>query len=279
LNTSTSKLTYQLNSIPRNFAFINEDLWFLDSAKGLGNFYPKKNKSDISYKNALLHQWKNKNKETIKKKDKKKDKKKNKRTNKKGENTFVFSSHDDDIWYSHRSQFKENDKNNRLYEVCVSHYSIKYKTIKRYTRREMGLEAKHDCTYLAVSRDQVWLSHNKKEAGLSVYNTATKQWKHISASTNNLLIGGGKIMLDNDHLWMMINNQLIGLNTKTMHANVILGDAVISQPWHSSFYVKNGYAWFATKESTNKKPIKSNLVLYKIPINPNERQVSLSKLD
>jgi hypothetical protein len=273
LDTKTSKLSYQLDSIPRKFAFVKENLWFIDYARGLGYFYPKKNNLDTSYKNALLYQAKSKDKEKGKKNNK------NKRNNKKSEKTNEFSSHGDDIWYSHLSQFKENDKRNRLHEVCVSHYNIKYKTFKRYTRREMGLEAIYNCTYLAVSKDQVWVSHNKKEAGLSVYNTATKQWKHITASTNNILIGGKKIILDNNHLWMIHNYQLIGLDTRTLHASVLLGDAVITQPWHSSFYVKKGYAWYATKESTSKKPIKSNLVIYKIPTNPNERQINLSKLN
>jgi hypothetical protein len=276
-NTRTSNLSYQLDSTPGNFSFVKEKLWFLDYAKGLGYFYPQTNSPNTSYEDALLYQEKSKDKEKDKTKNKKKDK--NKRNRKKSENTYVFSSHDDDIWYSHHSHFRANDKNNRLHEVCVSHYNAKYKTSTRFTRREMGIDAKYNCSHLAVSKDQVWVSHDKQEAGLSVYNTATKQWKHISASANNMLIGGKKIMLDNDQLWMMSNNQLIGLNTETMHANVVLGDAVITQPWHSSFYVKNGYAWFTTKEISNIKPSKYRLVLYKVPILPNERQASLSKLN
>ena len=281
LNTRTSNLTYQLDTTPGNYSFANEKLWFLDYAKGLGYFYPKGNKQNTSYEDALLYQEKSKDKKNNKTKNKTKNKKqdKNKRSGKKSENTFEFSSHEDDIWYSHRSHFKKHDKKNRLHEVCVSHYNAKHRTLKRFTRREMGIDAKYSCSHLAVSKDQVWVSHGRLETGLSVYNIATNKWKHISASTNNMLIGGKKIMLDNDHLWMINNKQLIGLHTKTMHADVVLGDAVITQPWYSFFYVKDGYAWFTTKETSDIKPIRSRLVLYQVPIAPNERQASLSKLD
>lgn len=267
LNTRTRELHQQLNTSPGNYEFIGEKLWFLDSYKGLGYLYPKKNKKNVKYSDALLY------------KEKKKNKEKDKRKNTKNERAYILSFNGDDIWYSHRTKFKKNNKKRRLNEICVSHYNKKYKTLKRITRKEMGLNPKYNCSHLALSKEQIWLSHERENAGLSVFNTSTKRWKHILASTNNMSLGGNIIMLNNDRLWMINSNQLIALNTKTLHADVILGDAVITSSWRSSFYVKDDYAWYATKESTNNKLVKSRLVLYKIPVNSAVMQTDLSQLN
>ena len=264
LDTKNGEINQQLDAYPDDHEFIEKTLWFLDHEKGLGRFQPKINKPNINYKDALLYKEKKKEKTSNKDIDKTKKKKKNKKV----ENAYKLSTHNNDIWYSHRSKFKKKLKKQRLNETCVSHYNKKSKTFKKYSRKQMGLDAKYNCSHVAASKQQIWVSHERKDAGLSMFNTSTNRWKHILASANNMLIGGDTIMLDNNQLWMVINNQLIGLNTKTLHANVVLGDAVVmNYPWQSKFYVKNGYAWYITKESPNNKPTKSKTVLYKIPTN------------
>ena len=258
LDKRTSKLHLRLDAQPASFQTIGEQLWFLDAEKGLGYINVKKNHKKKSYKEALL------NKDKDKEKDKSDNKKKKKKKN--NERAYILSANGDDIWYSHYSKFKKDDKNHRLNEACVSRYNKKHKTFARFTRKEMGLNAKINCSYLAVTDDQVWVSHGRSEYGLSVFNTASKQWKHVLMSANGMLVGGNKIMLDKNQLFMMSGKQLIGLDTKTLYAKVVFGDAVIKNYWQSIFYVKNGYAWYVTKESHNKKPVKSKLVLYKAPI-------------
>ena len=262
LDKRTSKLHHQLDSSPVSFQFSDEELWFLDSSKGLGYIKPKMNNSNVSYKDALLVKEK-KEKED---KNKNKDKKTKSKTNK-NKNAYLLSTNGDDIWYSHHSKFRSSDKSNRLKEVCVSRYNKKHRTFEIFTRNEMGLDAKYNCVYLAVSDDQVWVSHGDRKAGLSVFNTATKKWRQILASTNNLLIGGTKIMLDNNRLSVIISNQLIVLNTKTLHADVIWGNAIDTSYWRSSFFIKNSHAWFVTLEPSNQKHKSNMLVLYKIPVN------------
>lgn len=258
----TRKFHPQLDGIPSSYQFIDEKLWFLDSSKGLGFVVPRKNNKKTKYIDALLYKEKPKDKNNPETADKKKKKKE--------ERAKILSANGDDIWYSHSSKYRSDDRQHRLNEVCVSRYNKKHKTFARFTRKEMGLDEKINCSFLAVSDDQVWVSHDHNTAGLSVFNTATKTWKHILSSANNMLVGGGKILLDNGQLLMISNNQLIALNTKTFHANVILGDAVIKNQWQSIFHASDGYAWYAVHERSAKSPGKVNLVLYKVPINSAE---------
>lgn len=260
----------QLDRVPNSYQFIEETLWFLDSYKGLGYVVPRKNNPKISYRDALLYKEKPK--------DKNKPGASAKKSKVKNERANMLSANGNDIWYSHYTKFKRNDRRNRLDETCVSRYNKKHKTFKRFTRKEMGLDEKINCSYLAVAEDQVWVSHENKNAGLSVFNTASKTWKHISVSANNMLVGGSKIILDNGQLLMISNNQLIALNTETYYANVVLGDAVIKNQWQSTFHANDGYAWYAAREASEKNPRKLNFVLYKIPINTTEKIMELSKL-
>lgn len=252
----------QLDGVPGSYQFIGETLWFLDSSKGLGYVVPRKNNPNTKYKDALLYKEKPK--------DKSETEDKNKKAKVKNVYAKLFSANGDDIWYSHHSKYKSNDRKNRLNEVCVSRYNKKRKTLTRFTRKEVGLDEKINCSFLAVADDQVWLSHDHDKAGLSVFNMATKTWKRILSSANNMLIGGREIMLDRDQLLMIRNQQLISLNTKTLHANVVAGDAVINNQWQSKFHVSDGYAWYSVQEQSEKNRRKMNLVLYKIPINPPE---------
>lgn len=261
----------QFEGIPNSYQFIGESLWFLDRSKGLGHVKPRKNSKKTSYKDALLYKEKPKDKNT--------PAPGNKKPKEKNENANMLSANGDDIWYSHYSKYRSDDRRHRLDEACVSRYNKKLKTYKQYTRKEMGLDEKINCSYLAVDDDQVWVSHDNKNAGLSVFNTATKTWKHILSSTNNMLIGGSKIILDNDQLLMFSNNQLIALNTKTLYANVVLGDAVIKNLWQSDFHAYDGYAWYAAQETSAKNSRKVNFVLYKIPINSDEKTTELSRLN
>lgn len=263
----TNKLDFQLDRQPHFSEFIGDKFWFLDREKGLGYIYPNKKNKTTSFDDALLYKDKHEDK----------NKKKNKKKKTRNEKAARFSAFGNSIWYSHSSNIRRKDKKRRLKEVCVSHYDRKRKTIKRFTRQDMNLSADHDCTDIAASKELIWVSHQHKRYGLSVYSTTTKDWENIKSSTNQILVGGNRIMLDHNHLWLISNNQLIGLNTKTLHANIILGEAAITEPWKSLFYVKDGYAWFVTTEATNTKPVRSDLVLYKIPVNPTGLQVSLSK--
>ena len=236
-------LYHQLDTQPQSYQFVGDDLWFLNYGNGLGFIKPKKSKPDTNHKKALLD----------------KDRK-----NEKGNK---LSAKGDNIWYSSYTKFKHDNKKSRLNEVCVTHYSIKNKVYTTYTREQMQLNAEYNCEHVAVSDNQVWVSHGSKHAGLSMFDVLSKQWTNVSASANNILIGGQKIILENNQLWMLANNQLIGLNTEHLHADIVLGDAVIKSAWQSVFYVKEGYVWFATKENPDKKYIKPKLVLYKIPVN------------
>ena len=269
----TSDLFTQLDQKPRSSQFIGKELWFLDSVKGLGYVIPKKNNKNISYKDALLE----KDKEKDKKKEKDQTKGKSKGKNKvkdKSKRANILSANGDDIWYSNYSKFRKHEKNNRLNEICVSRYNKRRRTFEAFTRKEMGLEAKNDCSYVAVSDDQVWVSHDRKENGLSVFNTTTKQWRHILMSKNGMSIGAAKIMLDNDQLFMLVNKQLISLNTKTLHAKVVLGDAVIDRSWKSIFHAENGRVWFVAKERSVKDRSKNNFILYKISVDSTENSKS-----
>ena len=268
-DTRTSELSQQLDRQPGSSQFIGKKLWFLDSEKGLGYVVPKKNNQSISYKDALLDKDKNKDKGKDKDKDKDKDKGKGKVKSKRAN---ILSASGNDIWYSNFSKFREGDKKNRLNETCVSRYNKRYRTFEKFTRKEMGLEAKNNCSHLTVSADQVWVSHGRKEEGLSVFNTVTKQWRHILLSSNGMSIGADKIVFDNDQLFMMINKQLISLNTKTLHANVVLGDAIISRSWNPIFYAENGYVWFVAKERSIKDSSKYNFILYRIPVDSADNQ-------
>lgn len=262
LDMRTSKLHYQLDTNPSSFQFIDEELWFLDSSKGLGHITPKLNNSNVSYKDALLFQEKKEDKGENKVKDKGKTKK-----TKKTKSAYLLSTNGDDIWYSHHSKFSSGDESGRLNEVCVSHYNKRRRTFEMFTRKDMGLDSKYNCVDIAISDDQVWVSHGDRYAGLSVLNTTTNKWRRILASTNNMMIGGNKIILDNNRLFMIVSNQLIVLNTRTLHADVVWGNAADTSYWRSSFYVKNGHAWFVTLERSNKKQKIYMLVLYKIPVN------------
>lgn len=256
----------QLDGTPISYQFIEETLWFLDSQRGLGYVVPRKNNPNVSYNDALLY------KEKPKKKLKDQDavKTKNKKSKVKNEKGNVLSANGDDIWYSHHTRYKTKDRKNRLNEVCLSRYNKKHKTFSRFTRKEMGLDTKINCMYLAVSDDQVWVSHGRKNEGLSVFDTVSKKWKHIRTSANNMLVGGRKIILDNDKLIMLSNNQIIALNTKTLYADVILGDAVVTHPGQATFHAKDGYVWYALKERSTSNPVKFNFVLYKVPIDSAE---------
>lgn len=261
----------QLDGIPSSYQFIDETLWFLDSYKGLGYVVPGKNNSKTSYRDALLYKEKPK--------DKNKPETSAKKSKVKNERANMLSANGNDIWYSHHSKFKRDDRRHRLDEVCVSRYNKKHKTFVRFTRKDMGLDEKINCLHLAVGDDQVWVSHENKNAGLSVFNMSTKTWKHISASANNMLVGGGKIVLDNGQLLMISNNQLIALNTKTFYARVLLGDAVIKNQWQSIFHANDGYAWYAVLDATGKKTRNLNFVLYKVSIDSTENITELSKLN
>ena len=113
-----------------------------------------------------------------------------------------MAANGDDIWYSHYSNYNNGEKKKRLNEVCVTRYNKKRKTLIRYTREEMGLNHRLNCTFLAVGEDQVWVGFDSKKDGLSVFDTSTKRWKRITESTNEMLIGGRKIVLENGKLIM-----------------------------------------------------------------------------
>jgi len=260
LDKRTSKLHLRLDAQPSSFQAIGEELWFLDGEKGLGYINEKNNHKKTSYKEALLNKEKNTDEDKDKTGSKKKTRKKN------NERAYILSANGDDIWYSHHSKFKKDDTSRRLSEACVSRYNKKYKTFARFTRKEMGLNAEINCSHLAVSDDQVWVSHGRNDDGLSVFNISSKQWKHVPMSSNGMLVGGNKILWDKNQLFIMNGKQLIGLDTRNLYAKVVFGDAIIKNYWQSIFYVKDGYAWYVTKESYNEKPVKSKLVLYKTPI-------------
>ncbi|MDH5386983.1 MAG: hypothetical protein OEY06_00880 [Gammaproteobacteria bacterium] len=265
-DTRTSDLSQQLDLRPRSSQFIGEKLWFVESSKGLGYVVPKKNNKSISYKDALLD--KEKGKEKDKDKDRNKDKSKSKSKAKDvSKRANILSASDNDIWYSNYSKFRKDEKKSRLNEICMSRYNGKHRTFNTYTRKEMGLDAKNECSDVVVTADQVWVSHGRKEDGLSVFDTGTKHWRHILKSANGMSIGAVKIMFYNDQLFMLINNQLISLDTKTLHANVVLGDAVISRSWRSIFYAANDHVWLVGNEKSIKDASKYNLTLYKIPVN------------
>jgi len=94
-----------------------------------------------------------------------------------------------------------------------------------------------------------------------------------------MLVGGGKMVLDNGQLLMISNNQLIALNTKTFYARVLLGDAVIKNQWQSIFHANDGYAWYVALDAAGKKARNLNFVLYKVPIDATENITKLSKLN
>lgn len=238
LDIKAKKLQQQLNTVSRSYQFSGKNLWFLDNYKGLGVSTLGKN---TNYRDALLDK------------------------NTKEEYAYNLSINGNDIWYSHHA--KNNSSNEqRLNGKCVSHYNIKNKTYESFTRKDMDLNPKHNCAYLAASNQRVWVSHRTKNAGLSMFNIAQKKWQHISSSANNSLIGGQKILLHNNKLWMTSGNQLLSLDTETRQSKIILGDAIMKASWYSDFHVSDGYVWYVTKEKHKTKPKKTKFVLYKVPI-------------
>ena len=265
-DTRNRNFYIQLHRAPSSHQFIDETLWFVDTEKGLGKVKPEnRNKPNTSYADALL--YKEKPKDKNKPIDKDKPKSGSKKPKVKNENAMMMAANGDDIWYSHYSNYKQAEKKKRLNEVCVSRYNKKRKTFIRYTREEMGLDNKINCIYLAVGEDQVWVGHDNKRDGLSVFDTSTSRWKQITESTNEMLIGGGKIVLDNGKLIMLVDNQLIALDTETLYADVLLGNATIENPRQSVIHAYDGYAWLSVLESVYKHSRSFySLVLYKIPI-------------
>jgi len=237
------KIHQQLNIQPRHYQFIDEKLWFLSYQNGLGFIIPNSKKNNRNYTEFLI------NKEL------------------KQEYAKMFSFNNDEIWYSHHTKFKPARSSSRSNEICITRYNIKSKKYTRFTRKRMNLKPEYNCSFIAASKNQIWVSHNNKNSGLSMYNISTDQWQHFSSSSNNILIGGQKILLNDHQLWMLTNNQLISLNTKTLHANIVLGDAAIQRSWQSAFHITDKFAWFSTIDNAFNKRKKTNFILYKIPIN------------
>jgi len=236
------KIYQQLNIQPGHYQFIDKKLWFISYQNGLGFIKPGNRKNNRNYTDFLI------NKDL------------------KQEHARMFSVHKTDIWYTHHSKIKPFKTSSRLNETCVTHYNIKSKKYTRYTRKDINLKPEDNCSFIAASSDQVWVSHDNKNSGLSMYNISTNQWQHFNSSSNNIFIGGQKILLNNQQLWMLTNNQLISLNTETLHANIVLGDAAIQRSWQSAFHITDNFAWFSTIENAYNRRKKSNLVLYKIPV-------------
>lgn len=237
------RLYRQLDITPDSFQLDGDQLWFVNYSKGLGVLLPKNKTLDIKYSDVLLD---------------------NTRAREGAKNVSVRG---DDIWYSRSTGVSSEKIEQRLNQVCVTHYNVKTNKYTGYTRKDMKIDASKNCSHIVASDNQVWVSHGGYyDGGVSVLDVKSRKWAHLKASKNNISINAQKIMLKGDRLLMITKNQLISLNTKTLRADIILGDAVIKQPWQSEFYVSEDYIWLTTIEKPNKKLQRSSLVLYQIPV-------------
>jgi hypothetical protein len=80
-----------------------------------------------------------------------------------------------------------------------------------------GLAHKY-CKDIAVGPDAVWVAHFEEERGLSRFDRRTERWEAIERSANGLEIGGVRLAIDGDDLWIGQQGGLVRLDTRTLKA-------------------------------------------------------------
>jgi hypothetical protein len=92
-------------------------------------------------------------------------------------------------------------------------------TWQAYTVKD-GLGSEY-VTGVAADENETWASHWEEEDGLSLLDRKTGKWRTIRKSSNGIEIGGPRLALDKDYVWVGQQRGLLRLDRKTHEAKLI----------------------------------------------------------
>lgn len=80
------------------------------------------------------------------------------------------------------------------------------------------------CSDIHVDVDQVWVSHWERGTGLSRFGRAQYRWEAVPRAVNQTIIGGPKLAVDGERVWIGQQNGIAWFDTQTRNAFLISED-------------------------------------------------------
>lgn len=118
------------------------------------------------------------------------------------------------VWFASYGSYVEETKG--FAGGGVSRFDLATKEWRGFTERD-GL-ARSYCSDLAADAREVWTAHWDEERGLSVFDVATEKWSAVVKSANGIEVGGPRLVLTPEAVWIGQQRGLVRLDRATREA-------------------------------------------------------------